>query len=77
MITAYILLMVEAGQEEIAINKLLENDEVKEANIVYGQYDIVMKIRVKNIKALEEFILKNVRPIKEIQESSTLISTHE
>ena len=69
--------MVEAGQEEIAINKLLENDEVKEANIVYGQYDIVMKIRVKNIKALEEFILKNVRPIKEIQESSTLISTHE
>ena len=77
MITAYLMLMVEAGKEEIVLNKLLESDHVKEAHIVYGQYDLVAKIRAEDIKKLEDFILREVRRIKEIQDTSTLISTRD
>ncbi len=77
MITAYLLLIIESGKDEIAMNKLLETDEVKEAHIVYGQYDLIAKLRVKNIQKLEDFILKQVRRIKEIKETSTLIATKE
>lgn len=71
------MLMVEAGKEEIVLNKLLESDHVKEAHIVYGQYDLVAKIRAEDIKKLEDFILREVRRIKEIQDTSTLISTRD
>ncbi len=75
MITAYLLMIVESGHDKIVMSKLLEADEVKEANVVYGQYDLIAKVRVKDIRDLEDFILKEVRRIKQIKETSTLIST--
>ena len=77
MITAYLLLIVESGKEEITMNKLLETDEVKEIHVVYGQYDLIAKIRVTDIHKMEDFILKEVRRIKDIKETSTLIATRD
>lgn len=76
MITAFILIVVKSGTEKDVVNALSDMEEVQEANIVYGQYDIIAKIELEDISALNGFLLSKVRVIEGIVDSSTLISAY-
>ncbi len=76
MITAFILIVVKSGTEKEVVNALEDVKEVKEVKIVYGQYDIVAKIELEDIGELNSFLLKNVRSIPGIVDSSTLIAAY-
>jgi DNA-binding Lrp family transcriptional regulator len=39
----------------------------------YGQYDIIITIKGKDMREIEKFIRKNIRTIKEIQRTETLV----
>lgn len=77
MVNAFILLIAEAGKEESIINQLLESEFVKEAHIVYGQYDIIVKVNLERVTQLNEFLIKVIRPIAGVRDSSTMISAHD
>ncbi len=74
MVTAYLLLNVRPGMESKVAEELIKMKEVKDASIVYGEYDIILKVVVPTMTKLQEFVL-NMRKNKEIEKSSTLIST--
>lgn len=76
MVTAFILIVVKSGTEKGVVDALSDMEEVQEANIVYGQYDIIAKIELEDIAALSGFLLNKVRIIEGIVDSSTLISTY-
>ncbi len=72
-VVAYLILIVEAGREYEVLRKLYEMEPVVEAHIVYGEYDVVAKLEVPDLKTLEEVVM-SIRRIPGVSKSTTLIS---
>jgi len=75
MITAYLLINTEHDKTRIVSTKLSKLEEIEEVTDVYGEYDIIAKIRVNDLTELREFIYNKVRIINGITRTETLIST--
>jgi len=75
MIVAFVLLAVKPGSERAISKKLLELKPIVETNILFGEYDIIAKIQVKDKNELQTFIIENIRSLQDVEQSSTLIST--
>ena len=73
MIGAFVLITTKSGAEKAAVDALKKFSEVKEARILYGEYDIIAKIQAADIQKLNSFLLEKVRPISDIESTSTLI----
>ncbi len=73
-VLAYVILVVGVGQEYQVLEELKKLKEVKDAHIVYGEYDIIARVEVESIKKLEN-VIKSVRSIKGVLRSITLISS--
>ena len=54
MINAYILLMMQTGSSEKAISEMRKIENVEKISVVAGEYDIVVRVRVKSL----EYLLK-------------------
>ena len=75
MVTAYLLMNTRSGTEQTIAQAFNKKKEVKDITIVYGVYDIVIKIEVKTMAELESFILGLRKDYKDIEQTSTLICT--
>jgi DNA-binding Lrp family transcriptional regulator len=73
MPTAYILINYEIGTEDKILNKLRNLPGIVEVNEVNGIYDIIVKIRSDNLDDIRETITKQIRTIKTIRSTMTLI----
>lgn len=74
MVTAYVLLIVKPGEESTVAEKLTKMPEVKDVSVVYGEYDIVAKIEKESMESLQDFLIKKVRAMDEVERTSTMIS---
>ncbi len=73
MAGAYVLITAKSGSERVVVEALKKLQEVTEAKILYGEYDIIAKVQVDDIQALNQFLLEKVRPIGNVERTSTLI----
>jgi anthranilate phosphoribosyltransferase len=73
MVIAYVLATLKAGSERDVKDKLREIKEVTDANILYGEYDLIIKIELDGISELSDFILDKIRAISAIERTTTLI----
>ncbi|MCD6547305.1 MAG: Lrp/AsnC ligand binding domain-containing protein [Nanoarchaeota archaeon] len=74
MVTAYILLIVKPGEESTVAERLTKMDGVKDVSVVYGEYDIVAKVEKPSMEELQNFLIKNIRGIDEVERTSTMIA---
>lgn len=74
MVTAFVLVLTTAGKERETLEKLKEIPEVKEAYVVYGEYDLLLKVEAETLKALDDVIMGKIRRLPEVQLTSTLIA---
>jgi len=74
MIIAYVLIIAKSGTEKSVVSELKHYKEIVDAEILYGEYDILAKIKVKEIADLNEFLLSKVRRVDGVEKTSTLIS---
>lgn len=75
-VEAYVLVRVRSGEEEL-VDYLRRQPHVVEAKIVYGEYDVVVKARVKDIKELSRLVLEEIRKRFDVERTSTLIVVRE
>lgn len=73
MAKAYVLINVELGAEEEVKKALEQIDGVKEANIVYGVYDLVVKIEAPNIEKIKEIVTWRIRRLERVRSTLTMI----
>ncbi len=73
MAEAYVLLKVNPGDERNIVKLLSELPEVKDVNELYGEWDIIIKVAVKNFEELDPLLSENIRVIKGVQLTSTMI----
>jgi Lrp/AsnC family transcriptional regulator for asnA, asnC and gidA len=76
-VLAYVMFKVSSGTEREVAQKLIEFDEIMQADVIFGEYDVVAKILAKDIDDLEDFVSDHVRNIPNVLVTSTMIISHE
>jgi DNA-binding Lrp family transcriptional regulator len=76
-ISAYVLFKIASGTEREVSQKLIEFDEVKQADIVFGEYDVIGRIVADDLGALEDFVSQKVRTVPNVLVTSTMIISRE
>jgi len=76
MIQAYILINTKPGKEEEILEKIgkINGLKVVDASLVYGEYDIVLKVEADNLEQLRNAVVSNIRKIEGVERTITLIS---
>jgi DNA-binding Lrp family transcriptional regulator len=68
---AFVMITAEIGKEGEVLSELKKIEQVKEASLVYGVYDIVAKVEAETWEKLKEAITSKVRTVNSVR--STLI----
>ncbi len=76
-VLAYVLFKVSSGTEREVAKKLIEFDEVIQADIIFGEYDVVAKMITEDLDRLEEFVSEKVRTVPNVLVTSTMIISRE
>ncbi len=72
-VLAYVLFKVSSGTERAVCQKLVEFDEVLQADIIFGEYDVIAKIEAQDLSTLEEFVSDKIRVVPNVLLTSTMI----
>jgi len=69
---AYVVIHSDKGEEYTILKNLSHIPEVKEADVIFGFYDVICKIEASDNKTLENVITKAIRTLPYIKSSMTL-----
>ena len=73
---ALVLLTTEPGREQDVVNELSEMSEIKEAMVLFGEYDVYCKVVVEDFSQLSDLVLRNVRTLSGVVETTTLTAAN-
>jgi len=73
MAEAFVLVNTEVGGENDVLKALMGVEGVKEAYIVYGVYDVVVKIRAPDIESLKTIVTTNIRKLPRVKSTLTMV----
>ena len=70
---AFVLITTAPGEEQKVLERLRRLDEVTEAHIVHGSYDIVARFRVENKGCLSELLNIRIKKIEGVKGTRNLL----
>ena len=76
-ILAYVLITVQSGGEKEVLKRISNFEEIIEANLVVGEYDAVVKVKVEDISELDNFLTDKLRSLPDVFLTTTMIITKE
>ena len=59
--------------EQLVLEELQEFSEVKEAHILFGEWDLIAKLDVESPEAAGTFVMEHIRKLEDVKLTSTLI----
>ncbi|MEE9459079.1 MAG: Lrp/AsnC ligand binding domain-containing protein [Candidatus Bathyarchaeia archaeon] len=72
MTVVYILINTELGMEEDLLQELRKMENIKEAYLTYGVYDVIVKVEAENMENLKELVAFKIRRMKEVKNTLTM-----
>jgi DNA-binding Lrp family transcriptional regulator len=69
---AYVVIHCDKGEEYNILKNLTHIPEVKEADVVFGYYDVICRVEAPEYKILENVITKAIRSLPHLRTSMTL-----
>jgi DNA-binding Lrp family transcriptional regulator len=76
-VRAYVLFKVASGTEREVAKKLTELEEVIQADVIFGEYDVVAKVVTDDLDTLEGFVSEKIRTVPNVLVTSTMIISRE
>lgn len=73
---SYLLITCKPGQESEVKDKLEKIRQVREVDVLYGQYDIIAKVESEDEKFMKQLLLDELEAGKEVQTVATLEENH-
>ncbi len=70
-ILAFILMTVDMPAQREILGKLQQFDEVREAHIIFGAFDIIVKAEFKDNEELSSFVVDKVKAIIGVGDTQT------
>ena len=75
MAIAYVMINTAPAHEHEIYNKLSKDPNIIELHPLFGEYDLIAKIKAEDLEKLGEIVTKNIRSIKGIIDTKTLTGT--
>ncbi|NQV09280.1 Lrp/AsnC ligand binding domain-containing protein [Candidatus Woesearchaeota archaeon] len=69
----YVLVSLKKTAEQNIYDDLKEMKEVKEVNILFGEWDLIVKLEIESAEELGSFVMSNIRNLPEVNLTSTMI----
>jgi Lrp/AsnC family transcriptional regulator for asnA, asnC and gidA len=76
-VKAYIMINVKTGTEDEVCEKVLKFSEVEEAAAIYGEFDLILKVKTKDMNNLDRLIVDKLRSIPDILLTATMLIAKE
>jgi DNA-binding Lrp family transcriptional regulator len=76
-VLAYVLFKVASGTEREVAQKMIEFTEVAQADVVFGEYDVIARITTTDLEKLQDFVSDKVRTVPNVLVTSTMIISKE
>ena len=76
-VKAYIMINVKTGTEDEVCEKVLKFTEVEEAAAIYGEFDLILKVKAKDMNNLDRLIVDKLRSIPDILLTATMLIAKE
>ncbi len=73
MAMAFVLITTETGSEQEVLDELRKIDAVKESYLVFGVYDIVVKVGADTMDKLRDIVTWTVRRLDKVRSTLTMI----
>ena len=73
MPSAFVLINTEIGYEDKVLTELKKLENIKEAYVTYGVYDIVAKVGAESMDKLKDIISQNIRRLDKVRSTLTMI----
>ena len=74
MAVAFVLVNAELGTEEDVIREIRKLSDVIEAHLVYGMYDIMVKVEGPSVEKVKETVNVKIRKMDKIRSTLTMIA---
>jgi len=75
MTQAYLLVRSELGSEVDVRERLRRLPEVREAHVVYGVYDLVVRVEAEDAEVLKNTVFSKIRKMGGVRSTLTMIVT--
>ncbi|MFQ6060666.1 MAG: Lrp/AsnC family transcriptional regulator [Thermoplasmata archaeon] len=75
MTVAFVLLKITPGKEREVCELLRRVEGVEEVSVIFGKYDIHLRVDVPSVDELDDFVIDVRRLSKHIQSTTTLVCT--
>ena len=69
---AYVVIHCDQAREDLVLRDMNKIPEVKEGDVVYGNYDVIGKVEAQSQKELENIITKKIRNLECVRTTMTL-----
>jgi DNA-binding Lrp family transcriptional regulator len=76
-VLAYVLFKVASGTEREVAKKMIEFEEVMQADVVFGEYDVIARVTTIDLEKLQDFVSDKIRTIPNVLVTSTMIISKE
>ena len=73
MVLAYILLTTCGVDVSEVAKEIIDLEEVSNAHVIYGQYDMIVRVKANNLDHLRDINLNKISKIKGVDSTTTLI----
>lgn len=70
---AYVQIALENANEADIKEKIKHYPEVKDVHILFGEWDLMAKLKIESPEQLATFVMENIRSIEGVKLTSTLI----
>ena len=75
MAIGFVLIKAAPAYEHEVYNKLSKVKEINELHPLFGEYDLIAKIKAENFEKLGQIIIKKIRSIEGVIDTKTLTGT--
>ena len=76
-VKAYIMMNIKSGSEDEVCEKLLKYEEIEEVSTIYGEFDVIAKVKAKDMNGLDNLIVRRLRSIPDIILTATMLIARE
>jgi DNA-binding Lrp family transcriptional regulator len=74
---AFLLINADLGSEEELVKQLKSMENVTEVSLVYGVYDIIVKVETQSMKKMKETVTWKIRHLQKVRSILTMIAVGE
>ncbi len=70
---AFVLISLKEGNERELLEELKELKEVKNAYILFGEWDLIAEVELRSAEELGSFVMEKIRSREDVRLTSSLI----